>query len=463
MNSAGVFDSDEDDIGIGTSEIPRFQKWGKTALIRNERDWGLESESEDDEVADANVRWELTGKRNHPQDAFFTDIRSEWREASQKTDVISSNQSRNKPGPPIGASPFRNVKELSKMKSERAVSLSREKSQPYENDEYTRDGGEQKSDDGSSIGSSSGKSLEEEHSDVATNPNALVYSSESGENRRSGHYRESGQFSAPDELTASEMGLVENDHIPFIFMAHKSWARREHVRCILIRCKASFSNLYTETYQLVLESCNKTLMIARRRTFPNKNCSFYLFDMSRGVLGTTLTKKSCNYIGKLKGTNGRFSLMLVGESENQLAAMKFERQSVTSHLRRGARPRALFTIVPAVDPDSGQPMTLTHKSKLFKIGSNLLNAFDATEATFDNIYRYQTKQPVLQDGCYRLNFRGRVLQPSVKNFQLIPEDDIHNIGVLFGKVSEDRYHLDYKFPFTAIQAFACALAQFGLG
>jgi tubby-related protein 1 len=63
-------------------------------------------------------------------------------------------------------------------------------------------------------------------------------------------------------------------------------------------------------------------------------------------------------------------------------------------------------------------------------------------------------------GQYRLNFSGRVLIPSVKNMQL--ENDQGEILLQFGKVDDQRFHLDYKAPFTAVSAFAAALCQFDL-
>jgi hypothetical protein len=63
---------------------------------------------------------------------------------------------------------------------------------------------------------------------------------------------------------------------------------------------------------------------------------------------------------------------------------------------------------------------------------------------------------------YRLNFHGRVTIPSVKNYQLTPVSDIHDIVCQFGKVGDDRFHLDYKRPLNAFQAFSVALTQFSL-
>ncbi|CAH9128369.1 unnamed protein product [Cuscuta epithymum] len=72
--------------------------------------------------------------------------------------------------------------------------------------------------------------------------------------------------------------------------------------------------------------------------------------------------------------------------------------------------------------------------------------------------------------CWCLNFRGRVTVASVKNFQLIAEtlppvqpahrSDPEKIILQFGKVGEDMFTMDYRYPLSAFQAFAICLSSF---
>ena len=61
---------------------------------------------------------------------------------------------------------------------------------------------------------------------------------------------------------------------------------------------------------------------------------------------------------------------------------------------------------------------------------------------------------------YVLNFNGRVTMASVKNFQLIAENDTDYIMMQFGRVGEDSFTLDYRSPLTALQSFSIALSSF---
>ncbi|CAG9330012.1 unnamed protein product [Blepharisma stoltei] len=61
--------------------------------------------------------------------------------------------------------------------------------------------------------------------------------------------------------------------------------------------------------------------------------------------------------------------------------------------------------------------------------------------------------------CYTLNFYGRVSRASAKNFQLVMPDDPDTIYFMFGKISTENFHLDYRSPLSMFQAFAIGLAS----
>jgi tubby and related proteins len=49
---------------------------------------------------------------------------------------------------------------------------------------------------------------------------------------------------------------------------------------------------------------------------------------------------------------------------------------------------------------------------------------------------------------------------SIKNFQLVDPDDTSEVLLQFGKTSSEMYSLDFKQPYTIVQAFGLALCQF---
>eukprot|EP00951_Prasinocladus_malaysianus_P012729 scaffold95087_cov48-Prasinocladus_malaysianus.AAC.1 len=63
--------------------------------------------------------------------------------------------------------------------------------------------------------------------------------------------------------------------------------------------------------------------------------------------------------------------------------------------------------------------------------------------------------------CWCLNFGGRVKEASVKNFQLMDVQQPDLVAMQFGKVSKDRFILDFNPTIISpIQAFAVALSSF---
>jgi tubby-related protein 1 len=82
-----------------------------------------------------------------------------------------------------------------------------------------------------------------------------------------------------------------------------------------------------------------------------------------------------------------------------------------------------------------------------------------------NLIELKNTEPIYDEEseAHILNFYGnRVKEPSQKNFQLITsnEDGQNNVAMQFGRIDENNFALDYRYPLTAIQAFAIALSAF---
>jgi len=72
--------------------------------------------------------------------------------------------------------------------------------------------------------------------------------------------------------------------------------------------------------------------------------------------------------------------------------------------------------------------------------------------------------------CWCLDFHGRVMVASVKNFQLITPagtgqpwgiQDDETVILQCGKIEDDVFTMDYRQPLSAFQAFAICLTSFG--
>ena len=59
-----------------------------------------------------------------------------------------------------------------------------------------------------------------------------------------------------------------------------------------------------------------------------------------------------------------------------------------------------------------------------------------------------------------MTLKGRVTEASVKNFQLVADNDHNHVILQFGKISKNVFTMDYQWPINALQAFAICLSSF---
>lgn len=250
----------------------------------------------------------------------------------------------------------------------------------------------------------------------------------------------------------------------FVLVAHPRGMRTQHVQCTIVRDRTSMHGKLYPTYELILEEPRKTLIIAQKMSM-NRTSNYHLFDMTRGQAGSKLSKKSGNYLGKLRAKNVNrtgYALLNHKSDREEVAGVLFDRITMMDQLKEGNQPRRMTVLVPPLD-DEGLSVPVPLHSLGVESLTDLLQAIEENKRVIpDHFSLMHTKDPVFENGNYRLNFHGRVSMPSVKNFQMVSDDDIEDIKCQFGKVDKDIFHLDYKAPFNAVQAFSLALCQFNL-
>ena len=119
---------------------------------------------------------------------------------------------------------------------------------------------------------------------------------------------------------------------------------------------------------------------------------------------------------------------------------------------RNDKPGAMLVGVPSVDQASGESV-LHHDG----LAARLAQPAPADVTVFKN--REPEFNP--RTKTFELDFRGRATQASAKNMQLTHRDgDSSYSELLLGKVDDDRFNVDFQYPFSALQAFAFALVIF---
>ncbi|KAB1261182.1 Tubby-related protein 1 [Camelus dromedarius] len=231
------------------------------------------------------------------------------------------------------------------------------------------------------------------------------------------------------------------------------------VRCRLTRDKKGMDRGLYPSYFLHLDTEKKVFLLAGRKRKRSKTANYLISSDP-----TNLSRGGENFIGKLRSNllGNRFTAFDngqnphrggstdVGSLRQELAAVIYETNVLGF---RG--PRRMTVIIPGMNSENERvPIRPRNAS------DGLLVRWQ--NKTLESLIELHNKPPIWNEdsGSYTLNFQGRVTQASVKNFQIVHADDPDYIVLQFGRVAEDAFTLDYRYPLCALQAFAVALSSF---
>nr|XP_033784433.1 tubby protein homolog isoform X2 [Geotrypetes seraphini] len=234
------------------------------------------------------------------------------------------------------------------------------------------------------------------------------------------------------------------------------------IKCRITRDKKGMDRGMYPTYYLHLEreDGKKVFLLAGRKRKKSKTANYLI-----SIDPTDLSRGGESFIGKLRSNlmGTKFTVYDSGvnptktstslETNNlrhELAAICYE-----TNVLGFKGPRKMSVIIPGMNMD--------HE----RVSIKPRNEHETLLARWQNkntesVIELHNKTPVWNDDTqsYVLNFHGRVTQASVKNFQIIHDNDPDYIVMQFGRVAEDVFTMDYNYPMCALQAFAIALSSF---
>ncbi|XP_025904703.1 tubby-related protein 3, partial [Nothoprocta perdicaria] len=269
---------------------------------------------------------------------------------------------------------------------------------------------------------------------------------------------ETGASCTPAPQADAQLGEVEN----LEDFALSPAPRGVTIKCRITRDKKGMDRGFFPTYYMHLERDDnrKTFLLAGRKRKKSKTSNYLI-----SVDPTDLSREGESFIGKLRsnlmgtkftvydhGVNPVKAQGLVekAHTRQELAAICYE-----TNVLGFKGPRKMSVIIPG--------MNMNHKRIPIRPQSeheSLLSKWQSKN--LENLIELHNKAPVWNDDTqsYVLNFHGRVTQASVKNFQIVHDNDPDYIVMQFGRVAEDVFTLDYNYPLCALQAFAIGLSSF---
>ncbi|KFQ16026.1 Tubby-related protein 3, partial [Leptosomus discolor] len=263
---------------------------------------------------------------------------------------------------------------------------------------------------------------------------------------------------SPSPQADAQLGEVEN----LEDFALRPAPRGVTVKCRITRDKKGMDRGLFPTYYMHLERDDnrKTFLLAGRKRKKSKTSNYLI-----SIDPTDLSREGESFIGKLRSNlmGTRFAVY-----DNGISPLKAQDLVEKAHTRQELAaicyetnvlgfkgPRKMSVIIPGMNMNH-QRIPIRPRNERESLLSKWQNK------NFENLIELHNKAPVWNDDTqsYVLNFHGRVTQASVKNFQIVHDNDPDYIVMQFGRVAEDVFTLDYNYPLCALQAFAIGLSSF---
>lgn len=234
------------------------------------------------------------------------------------------------------------------------------------------------------------------------------------------------------------------------------------MKCRITRDKKGIDRGMYPTYYLHLEreDHKKVFLLAGRRR-KKSSTSNYLISADP----TDLSRDGDSYVGKVRSNLVGTKFTIFGAGTNPIKPPKPEADIIyreelaavvySTNVLGFKGPRKMTVLIPGMTGNR-ERVEIRPESEHHSI----LERYKRGETA--NLLELHNKTPVWNDETqsYVLNFHGRVTQASVKNFQIIHDNDPDYIVMQFGRVSEEVFTMDFKYPLCALQAFAIALSSF---
>jgi len=270
----------------------------------------------------------------------------------------------------------------------------------------------------------------------------------------------------PDIRPASRLSIATNagsagieDIDAFVF---EPAPQDELVKCRITRDRKGIDNRAYPMYYLHMEreGMKKVFLLGAKKRKKTTTSSYVI-----STDPTDVSRKNESFVAKLRSNmmGTRFTCYDNGKAYSEPGALidpeMLRKEMVTigyeTNVLGFKGPRKMTVAIPGMDLDGERVECQPHNDK------ETLTA-KMESKNHDNITILQNKSPVWNEDSqsYVLNFHGRVTQASVKNFQIVHEKEPDYIVLQFGRVEDDVFTMDFKYPLCAVQAFSIALSSF---
>ncbi|VDN52723.1 unnamed protein product [Dracunculus medinensis] len=233
-------------------------------------------------------------------------------------------------------------------------------------------------------------------------------------------------------------------------------------KCRITRDKKGVDKGIYPTYYLHLEKDeDKRVFLLAARKRKKSTTANYLISIDP----TDLSRLGSSFIGKVRsnalgtqftlydnGENPKKASVVGNDVRQELVAVIYE-----TNVLGFKGPRKMTVLIPGIcDTENYRRKEIRPISERDTILEKWKNRRTEELITMHN------KNPVWNEDSqsYVLNFHGRVTQASVKNFQIIHDAHPDYIVMQFGRISDEIFTMDFRYPLSPLQAFGIAMTSF---
>jgi tubby-related protein 1 len=227
------------------------------------------------------------------------------------------------------------------------------------------------------------------------------------------------------------------------------------VHCHINREHAGLTKAFSTTFSLYFDGQNEndhqTFLLSARKHLTIGGHSEYFIGINPENPSNLSDENS---IAKLRGMNITDTEYILYDHQNSSNNQKQSTAIIYDEHIFGSREPRKFTVLLYDNEKTSQSL---------KENETIIDEWRSGHG--NDLIELKNKAPTYDEesGLYTLTFYGnRVQQASHQNFQLVTsdQDQENNVAMQFGRIDENNFSLDYRYPLTIIQAFAIALSAF---
>ncbi|KAI8636584.1 tubby C-terminal-like domain-containing protein [Parasitella parasitica] len=249
-------------------------------------------------------------------------------------------------------------------------------------------------------------------------------------------------------------------------LAFRPAALNTRVTCRIHRCRDGLDKLYPQ-YHLFIEhlGTGETQHVMTARKKRKSNTSYYTIT---GIYREdTSVPEGYVELGKVRSNFLGTTFVIYSHGKNPVKReMTTKKKDLPIREELGAvlydpnilgfkGPRKMTILMHTLTRDGKRP-----EYRPVKESEMLLSKYRDGGARDLLVLHNKSPQWNEETQSFVLNFNGRVTQASVKNFQIVHDNDLDYIVMQFGRVERDSFTMDYKYPMCLLQAFSIALTSF---